>query len=54
MKKHHAQEHKMYPGKPFLTREKNPAKSFAILFKRKTFLHQEYPTHRRVHKTLEL
>jgi hypothetical protein len=36
-KKHHAQEHKKYPGKPFSTREENPAKSFAIFFKRKTF-----------------
>jgi hypothetical protein len=27
----------MYPGKPFSTREENPAKSFAIFFKRKTF-----------------
>jgi hypothetical protein len=24
-KKHHAQEHKKYPGKPFSTREENPA-----------------------------
>jgi hypothetical protein len=36
-KKHHAQEHKKYPGKPFSTREENPAKSFAIFFRRKTF-----------------
>jgi hypothetical protein len=36
-KKHHAQEHKKYPGKPFSTREENPTKSFAIFFKRKTF-----------------
>jgi hypothetical protein len=27
----------MYLGKPFSTREENPAKSFAILFKRNTF-----------------
>jgi len=25
------------PGKPFSTREENPAKSFAIFFKRETF-----------------
>jgi hypothetical protein len=35
-KKIHAQVHKKYPGKPFSTREENPAKSFAIFFKRKT------------------
>jgi len=35
-KKIHAQEHKIYPGKPFSTREKNPSKSFAIFFKTKT------------------
>jgi hypothetical protein len=28
-------------GNPSQAREKNPAKSFAILFKRKTFHHQE-------------
>jgi hypothetical protein len=54
MKKHHAQEHKMYPGKPFSIREKNPAKSFAILFKRKTFTTKNILAHKRVHKTLEL
>jgi hypothetical protein len=27
----------MYPGKPFSTRGENPAKSFTIFFKRKTF-----------------
>jgi hypothetical protein len=36
-KKHHAQEPKKYPRKPFSTREENPIKSFAIFFKRKTF-----------------
>jgi hypothetical protein len=36
-RKHHAQEHKKYHGKPFSTREENPAKSFAIFFRRKTF-----------------
>jgi hypothetical protein len=36
-KKHHGQEDKKYPGKPFSTREENPTKSFSIFFKTKTF-----------------
>jgi hypothetical protein len=41
----------MYPRKPFSTREKNPAKSFAIFFKRKTF--NSKIAHKRVLQTLE-
>jgi hypothetical protein len=41
-------------GKPSQTREKNPAKSFAIFFKRKTFTTMNILAHKRVHKTLEL
>jgi hypothetical protein len=36
-KKHHAQEHKNYPGKPFSTREENPTKFVSIFLKRNTF-----------------
>jgi hypothetical protein len=49
-KKHHAQEHKKYPGKPFSTREENPAKSFAIFFKRKTFTTKKDLAHKTVLK----
>jgi hypothetical protein len=49
-KKHHAQEHKKYPRKPLSTREENPAKSFAIFFKRKTFTTKKDLTHKRVLK----
>jgi hypothetical protein len=48
MKKHHAQEHEMYPRKPFSTREENPAKSFAILFKRNNFTTNNILAHKRV------
>jgi hypothetical protein len=41
----------MYPGKPFSTREENPAKSFAIIFKRKTFTTKKDLAHKRVLKT---
>jgi hypothetical protein len=49
-KKHHAQEHKMYLGKPFSRREENPTKSFAIFFKRKKFTSKKYLAHKRVIK----
>jgi hypothetical protein len=52
-KKHHAQEHKKYPGKPFSTREENPAKSFAIFFKRKTFTTKIKPSTQEGAQTLE-
>jgi hypothetical protein len=52
-KKHHAQEHKKYPGKPFSTREENPAKSFAIFFKRKTFTTKIKPSRQEGAQTLE-
>jgi hypothetical protein len=54
MKKDHAQEHKMYPGKPFSIREENPTKSFSIIFKRKTFNTKNILAHKRAQKTLEL
>jgi hypothetical protein len=44
----------MYPGKPFSTREGNPAKFFAIIFKRKTFTTKKDLAQKRVLKTLEL
>jgi hypothetical protein len=50
MKKHHAQEHKKYPRKPFSKREENPAKYFAIFFKRNTFTTKKYLAHKRVLK----
>jgi hypothetical protein len=37
-------------GNPSQIREKNPAKSFAIFFKRKTFYHQNDLAHKRVLK----
>jgi hypothetical protein len=37
-------------GKPFSTREENPAKSFAIFFKRKTFTTKKDLAHKRVLK----
>jgi hypothetical protein len=40
----------MYPGKPFSIREENPPKSFAIIFKRKTFATKKDLTHKRVLK----
>jgi hypothetical protein len=49
-KKIHEQEHKKYPGKPFSTREENPAKSFAIILKRKTFTTKNDLAHKRVLK----
>jgi hypothetical protein len=49
-KKHHAQEHKKYLGKPFSTREEKPAKSFAILFKINTFTFKKDLAHKRVLK----
>jgi hypothetical protein len=49
-KKHHAQEHKKHPEKPFSTREENPTKSFAILFKRNTFTTKKDLAHKRVPK----
>jgi hypothetical protein len=52
-KKHHAQEHKKYPGKPFSTREENPAKSFAIFLKRKTFTTKINPSTQEGAQTLE-
>jgi hypothetical protein len=52
-KKHHAQEHKKYPGKPFSTREENPAKSFAIFLKRKTFTTKIKPSTQEGAQTLE-
>jgi hypothetical protein len=39
-----------YLGKPFSTREENPAKSFAIFFKRKTFTTKKDLAHKRVLK----
>jgi hypothetical protein len=53
MKKHHAEEHKIYPGKPFSNKGENPAKSFSIIFKRKTFITKNILAHKRVHKILE-
>jgi hypothetical protein len=44
----------MYPGKHFSKKEENPTKSFAIIFKRKTFTNNKYLAHKRVHKNLEL
>jgi hypothetical protein len=49
-KKHHAQEYMKYPGKLFSTREENPAKSFAIFFKRNTFTTKKDLAHKRVLK----
>jgi hypothetical protein len=43
-------KHKKYHGKPFSTREENPAKSFAIFFKRKTFTTKKDLAHKRVLK----
>jgi hypothetical protein len=40
----------MYPEKPFSTREENPAKSFAIFFKRRTFTSKKDLAHKRVLK----
>jgi hypothetical protein len=37
-------------GKPFSTREENPAKSFAIFFKINTFTTKKYLAHKRVLK----
>ena len=45
-KKHHAQEHKKYPGKPFSTREENPVESFVIFLKRNTFTTKINPSTR--------
>jgi len=47
---HKKLEHKKYSGKPFSTREENPAKSFAIFFKRKTFITKNDLAHKRVLK----
>jgi hypothetical protein len=44
----------MYPGKPFSTREENPAKSFAIFLKRKTFTTKINPRTQEGAQTLEL
>jgi hypothetical protein len=52
-KTHHAQEHKMYPGKPFSTREENPTKSFAIILKRRTFTTKIKPSTQESAQTLE-
>jgi hypothetical protein len=41
---------KYISGKPFSTREENPAKSFAIIFKRKTFTTKKDLAHKRVLK----
>jgi hypothetical protein len=49
-KKHHAQEHKKYLGKPFTIREEKPTKSFAIFFKRKTFTSKKDIAQKRVLK----
>jgi hypothetical protein len=49
-KNHHAQEHMKYPGKPFSTRQENPAKYFVIFFKRKTFTTKINLSHKRVLK----
>jgi hypothetical protein len=40
----------MYHGKPFSTREENPAKYFAIIFKRKNFTTKKDLAHKRVLK----
>jgi hypothetical protein len=40
----------MYPGKPFSTREENPAKSFSLIFKRKTLTTKKDLAHKRVLK----
>jgi hypothetical protein len=53
-KKHHAQEHKKYLGKLFSTREENPTKSFALLFKRNTFTTKINPRTQEGAQTLEL
>jgi hypothetical protein len=44
----------MYLGKPFSTREENPAKSFAIFFKRNTFTTNINPSTQEGAQTLEL
>jgi hypothetical protein len=40
----------MYPEKLFSTREENPAKSFTICFKKKTFTTKKDIAHKRVLK----
>jgi hypothetical protein len=52
-KKYHAQEHKKYIGKPFSTREENPAKSFVIFLKRKTSTTKINPSTQEGAQTLE-
>jgi hypothetical protein len=53
-KKHHAQEHKKYLGKPFSTREENPANSFSIFLKRNIFTTKINPITQEGAQTLEL
>jgi hypothetical protein len=52
--KHHAQEHKKYPGKPFSTSKENPTKSFSIFFKRNNFTTKINPSTQEGAQTLEL
>jgi hypothetical protein len=45
MKKHHAQEHKIYPGKPFSNKGEKPSQILCYTSSReRPFHHQEYPS----------
>jgi hypothetical protein len=42
MKKHHAQEHKIYPGKPFSNKGEKPSQILFYNLQEKELYHQEY------------
>jgi hypothetical protein len=44
MKKHHAQEHKIYPGKPFSNKGEKPSQILCYNLQEKDLYHQEYPS----------
>jgi hypothetical protein len=44
MKKHHAQEHKMYPGTPFSNKGEKPSQILCYNPQEKNIYHQEYPS----------
>jgi hypothetical protein len=55
MKKHHAQEHKIYLGKPFSNKGEKPSKILGYTLQEKDlFTTKNILAHKRVHKTLEL
>jgi hypothetical protein len=44
MKMHHAQEHKMYLGKPFSNKGEKPSQILFYNIQEKYLYHQEYPS----------